>query len=54
MVNCIHYYKCLYVAIDKKNCEGCKRYTKASIDEKVNTFEKVITSDLFDEIIDDT
>lgn len=43
-----------YVKHNTKSAERCKRYTKASIDEKVNSFEKVITSDLFDEIIDDT
>ena len=25
-MDCIHKDKCLYVAIDKKNCEGCKYY----------------------------
>lgn len=32
--------------------KACKDYTKTSIEEKVNSFEKVITSDLFDEIIE--
>ena len=27
-MDCIHKDKCLYVAIDKKNCEGCKYYKK--------------------------
>lgn len=44
-----------YVKHNTKSAERCKRYTtKSNIEDKVNSFEKVITSDLFDEIIDNT
>lgn len=35
-----------------KSAEQCKRYTKADIEDKVNSFEKVNISDVFDEIIE--
>ena len=44
---------CTWLYNGSCTCDGLKPCIAAKVEEKVNSFESVITSDLFDEIIDE-